>query len=223
MTVTVWGNFLRPGWNGTTNSATLPVLRLHRSQTRGEFARRITASSDIFQGTHRAPLCSVNFLTAHDGFTLEDLVITTSATTRPTVRRTATRHSHNLSINCGQEGTTENPAVLLERKRLKRALLATLLLARGTPMLLAGDEIGRSQDGNNNAYCQDNEISWVDWSKPDAELTEFVANLIRLRGIHGALPNFVGQARWWQRTQLRHGLVRCYRCDHERGTMEFSA
>lgn len=175
-------------WNDKFRD-TARAFWLHRSQSRGEFARRITASSDIFQGTHRAPLCSVNFLTAHDGFTLEDLVSYTERHNEANGEENRDGHSHNLSTNCGKEGPTDNPAVLLERRKLKRALFATLLLARGTPMLLAGDEIGRTQGGNNNAYCQDNEISWVDWSAPDEEMVEFVANLIRLRGIHGALPN----------------------------------
>jgi len=171
---------------------------LHRSRNRGEFARRITASSDVFQGSHRAPLCSVNYLTSHDGFTLQDLVSYNDRHNHANREDNRDGHGHNLSFNCGEEGETENPAVLVLRKRLKRAMLATLLLSRGTPMLLAGDEMGRTQQGNNNAYCQDNEISWTDWSERDPELEEFVAALIRLRGVHGAMPNSM----WARRTDL---------------------
>lgn len=162
---------------------------LHQGRTRGEFARRITASSDIFQGTHRAPLCSVNFITAHDGFTLEDLVSYNERHNEANGEENRDGHSHNLSDNCGHEGPANNPIILQERRRLKRALLASLLLSRGTPMLTAGDEMGRSQGGNNNAYCQDNEISWVDWSAIDTDLIDFVSRLNHLRGVHGAMPN----------------------------------
>jgi len=100
-------------------------------------------------------------------------------------------HGHNLSNNCGEEGATENAAILLRRRRSKRALLATLLLSRGTPMLLAGDEIGNTQNGNNNSYCQDNEISWIDWRAPDTKLMEYVSSLIRLRSVYGVVPSSV--------------------------------
>lgn len=173
---------------------------LQHNRSRGEYARRIMASSDIFQGSHRAPLCSVNFITAHDGFSLEDLVSYTEKHNEANGEDNRDGHSHNLSTNCGEEGPTTKPAVLMERRRLKRALLATLLLSRGTPMLLAGDEFGRSQGGNNNAYCQDNEISWLDWSQFDEKLCEFVALLIRLRGVHGAMPN----AMWGGRMDAAH-------------------
>ncbi|WP_341679104.1 glycogen debranching protein GlgX [Niveibacterium sp. SC-1] len=171
---------------------------LHRARNRGEFARRITASSDVFQGSHRAPLCSVNYVTSHDGFTLQDLVTYNDRHNHANREDNRDGHGHNLSFNCGEEGVTANPAVLILRKRLKRAMLATLLLSRGTPMLLAGDEMGRTQQGNNNAYCQDNEISWIDWSERDPELEDFVAALIRLRSVHGAMPNSM----WARRTDL---------------------
>jgi len=162
---------------------------LHRGRTRGEFARRIMASSDIFQGAHRSLLSSVNMVTAHDGFTLEDLVSYNSRHNEANGEENRDGHSYNLSNNCGEEGPTTNQAILLLRRKLKRALLATLLLSRGTPMLLAGDEIGNSQKGNNNAYCQDNEISWIDWRHADTNLAKFVASLISLRKVYSAAPS----------------------------------
>ncbi|MGH7089784.1 MAG: glycogen debranching protein GlgX, partial [Stellaceae bacterium] len=152
--------------------------------TLSDFATRLTASGDIFNRRGRRPLASVNFITAHDGFTLNDLVSYNDKHNEANGEENRDGSSNNSSWNHGAEGPSDDPAVRALRERQKRNLLATLLLAQGTPLLLAGDEFGRSQNGNNNAYCQDNEINWVDWEGIGAEgsaLTEFVRNLITLR------------------------------------------
>jgi glycogen operon protein len=148
-----------------------------------EFATRITGSGDKFNKRGRRPWASVNFLTAHDGFTLNDLVSYNDKHNEANGEDSRDGHSDNKSWNCGVEGPTDNADVRALRERQKRNMLATLLFSQGTPMLLAGDEFGRTQLGNNNAYCQDNEISWVDWnlSEEDLELIEFVKKLIALR------------------------------------------
>src|SRR5215468_10398747 len=129
----------------------------------GEFARRITGSSDLYGRSGRRPYASVNYVAAHDGFTLTDLVSYNEKHNEANLEDNRDGHNHNLSWNCGVEGPTDDPAIRALRARQKRNLLGTLLLSQGVPMLLAGDELGRTQRGNNNAYCQDNEISWVDW------------------------------------------------------------
>jgi glycogen operon protein len=155
----------------------------------GQLAYRLTGSADIFQASGRRPHASINFVTAHDGFTLHDVV--------------AYEHKHNeanqednhdgtddsLSWNHGAEGSTDDSAILEMREKTKRNLLATLFLSRGVPMLCAGDEMGRTQKGNNNAYCQDNEISWVDWNPDDRQkaLIDFTARMSRLRHAEGVL------------------------------------
>jgi glycogen operon protein len=147
----------------------------------GDFAQRITGSSDLYGGSGRRPWASVNFVTAHDGFTLRDLVSYDHKHNEANGEDDRDGESHNRSWNCGVEGPTDDPGVLALRARQQRNLLATLLLSQGIPMLLAGDEIGRSQGGNNNAYCQDGELSYLDWAHGDAELLEFVRGLIALR------------------------------------------
>ena len=149
--------------------------------TRGDFAQRLCASSDLFQPRQRAPAESVNFIVAHDGFTLRDLVSYDLRHNEANGEGNRDGHGHNLSWNCGHEGPTTDPEVLARRARLQRALLATLVLAQGTPMLAAGSEIGQSQHGNNNAYCQDNAISWLDWEQADTALMEFTSFLLALR------------------------------------------
>ena len=149
--------------------------------TRGQFAQRLAGSSDFFQAGGRSPLASVNYVCAHDGFNLADLVSYDMRHNEANGEDGRDGHPHNLSWNCGWEGPTGDPDVLARRARLKRALLASVLLAQGTPMLAAGDEIGHSQRGNNNPYCQDNEITWLDWSAADASLAAFTARLIALR------------------------------------------
>jgi len=151
----------------------------------GEFARRLTGSSDLYGRSGRRPNASVNFIAAHDGFTLHDLVSYNDKHNEANGEDNRDGHNHNLSWNCGVEGPTGDVAVLALRERQKRNLLATLLLSQGVPMLLSGDELGRTQHGNNNAYAQDNEISWLDWSLPAQEgLVDFVAQLIALRREH---------------------------------------
>jgi glycogen operon protein len=155
----------------------------------GEFARRLTGSSDLYGRSGRRPYASVNFVAAHDGFTLADLVSYNHKHNEANLEDNRDGHDHNLSWNCGVEGPTDDPAVRALRARQRRNLLATLLLSQGVPMLLAGDERGRTQLGNNNAYCQDNELSWLDWSD-DAEqeaLAGFTGRLIALRRAHPVL------------------------------------
>jgi isoamylase len=152
----------------------------------GEFARRLTGSSDLYGRSGRSPHASINFVTVHDGFTLADLVSYNGKHNEANLEDNRDGHDNNLSWNCGVEGATDDPAVLALRRRQMRNFLATLLLSQGVPMLLAGDEMGRTQQGNNNAYCQDNEISWVDWSLHDGQLWlfDFVRRLIALRHDH---------------------------------------
>ena len=152
----------------------------------GEFATRLTGSSDLYARNGRRPYASVNFVTCHDGFTLADLVSYAAKHNEANGEDNRDGSDNNLSWNHGIEGPTDDPAILALRARQKRNLLATLLLSQGVPMLLAGDEMGRSQHGNNNAYCQDNEIGWLSWQLSDAdrELLAFVARLLRLRREH---------------------------------------
>jgi glycogen operon protein len=153
----------------------------------GEFARRFAGSSDVFQHDVRLPTASVNFVTAHDGFTLRDLVSYDKKHNEANGEQNRDGHQHNLSWNCGVEGATENSDVLQLRARLQRALMATLFFSQGTPMLLAGDDIGHSQLGNNNAYCQDNAVCWLDWRRADDALAAFTGNLTALRRRYRAL------------------------------------
>jgi isoamylase len=155
----------------------------------GEFARRLTGSSDLYAHARRRPTASINFLSAHDGFTLHDLVSYNDKHNEANGEDNRDGHNHNLSWNCGVEGPTDDAEVLALRERQKRNFLATLFLSQGVPMLLAGDEMGRTQQGNNNAYAQDNEISWVDWTlTPQREaLLEFTRRLVSLRRRH---PSF---------------------------------
>ncbi len=147
----------------------------------GALAQRISGSSEIFRHNGRSPFAGVNFITAHDGFTLRDLVSYKHKHNQANGESNRDGHGHNISCNCGVEGETDNPAVLERRTRLQRALLATLFVSQGIPMLQGGDEIGRTQSGNNNAYCQDNALTWLDWQHADDSLAEFCAGLIRLR------------------------------------------
>jgi isoamylase len=152
----------------------------------GDFARRLTGSHDLFGANDRGPCASVNFITAHDGFTLHDLVSYNDKHNEANGEENRDGNTNNASWNHGAEGTTDDPAINELRERQKRNLMATLLLSQGVPMILAGDEIGRTQDGNNNAYCQDNELNWVDWYWDDAKWQElnFVKRMIRLRKEH---------------------------------------
>jgi glycogen operon protein len=162
--------------------------------TGGQLARRLAGSDDLFRAGGRSPLASINMVTAHDGFTLADLTAYRRKHNEANGEANRDGHSHNLSANAGHEGPTQAPAIVLRRAQWCRALLATLLCAQGTPQLLAGDELGHSQQGNNNAYCQDNPITWLDWSVADPVLTSFVAGLTRLRRQHPALRH----AQWFR-------------------------
>ncbi len=154
-----------------------------------EFAARITGSADLFNRRGRKPWASVNFITAHDGFTMNDLVSYNDKHNEANGEANRDGHSDNKSWNHGIEGPTDDPAIVELRERQKRNMLATLLVSQGTPLILAGDEMGRSQRGNNNAYCQDNEISWIDWTRNDRSeaLTAFAARLGILRATYPVL------------------------------------
>ncbi|HVS93798.1 MAG TPA: glycogen debranching protein GlgX [Mucilaginibacter sp.] len=176
-----------PGW-GEWNGKYRDIIREYWNGSEGvlgEFANRITGSADLYQD-YRRPTASINFITAHDGFTLTDLVSYNEKHNEANGENNNDGESHNRSNNYGVEGPTDDPAVNELRNRQKRNFLATLFLSQGVPMLLAGDEIGRTQQGNNNSYCQDNEISWIDWSKADNDLLEFTSKLIHLRQGHAA-------------------------------------
>ena len=170
-------------WNGQYRDCVRDFWR-GVDQTVSQFAYRISGSSDLYETTGRRPFASINFIAAHDGFTLRDLVSYNEKHNEANGEDNRDGEGHNRSWNCGEEGPSDNPDVLRLRARQQRNLLATLFLSQGIPMLLAGDEIGRTQRGNNNAYCQDNEISWIDWEHADRELLAFTASLISLRHTH---------------------------------------
>jgi len=175
-----------PGW-AEWNDRYRDTVRSYWKGDEGklpELASRITASADIFNKRGRRPWASVNFVTAHDGFTLNDLVSYNDKHNEANGEGNKDGHDHNLSFNHGVEGPTDDPEIRSLRLRQMRNMLATLLFSQGTPMLLAGDEFARTQHGNNNAYAQDNEISWIDWESIDEdgiELLEFTRKLIQLR------------------------------------------
>ena len=152
----------------------------------GEFARRLTGSSDLYEHNGRKPYASINFITAHDGFALHDVVSYNDKHNEANGEENRDGSDNNNSWNCGAEGATDDEEINVLRARQKRNLLATLFFSQGVPMLLAGDEMGRSQQGNNNAYCQDNEISWVNWalSAADQDFLAFVQRVITLRREH---------------------------------------
>jgi len=154
----------------------------------GEFAQRLTGSSDLYGRSGRRPHASINYITSHDGFTLADLVSYDERHNEVNGESGLDGHDNNLSWNCGVEGPTDDPGIRALRARQQRNFLATLLLSHGVPMLLAGDETGRTQQGNNNAYCQDNELSWVDWALDEEReaLLGFTRRLVRLRREHPA-------------------------------------
>ena len=170
-------------WNGQYRDTVRDFWRSHEGLL-GRFASRFTGSSDIFASRGRRPTSSVNFITVHDGFTLQDLVSYNQKHNEANGEDNRDGSDDNRSWNCGVEGPTADQEVLDLRARQKRAMLATLLLSFGIPLMLGGDEMGRTQQGNNNAYCQDNEITWVDWSHVDADLYEFTSRLIRFRLDH---------------------------------------
>jgi isoamylase len=184
------GNFppLWTEWNGKFRDTVRDFWRGEKS-TLAEFGSRLTGSSDLYQDDSRRPLASINFVTAHDGFTLRDLVSYNEKHNDANGEGGQDGESHNRSWNCGVEGETDDPAVLALRARQQRNMLTTLLISQGVPMLAHGDEIGRTQQGNNNVYCQDNELAWVNWNLTESqqELLEFTGRLFRLRNEHPVL------------------------------------
>jgi glycogen operon protein len=180
-------------WNGKYRDCLRDYWRGAESML-GEFAFRFTGSPDLYENDYRRPTASVNFVTAHDGFSLHDLVSYNEKYNMDNGENNMDGEDHNRSWNCGVEGPTTDPHVIELRNRQKRNMLTTLFLSQGVPMLLAGDELGRTQGGNNNAYCQDNEISWVHWEEADVELMQFVRNIIHFRKNH---PVF-SRRRWFQ-------------------------
>ncbi len=170
-------------WNGRYRDVMRDFWR-GREGLIGEFAARLCGSSDLYVAAGRRPTASVNLITVHDGFTLADLVSYDGKHNEANGEDNRDGSNDNRSWNCGAEGPTDDQGVLDLRARQSRAMLATLLLSFGVPMLLGGDELGRTQRGNNNAYCQDNEISWFDWSATDERLTAFTKQLIALRRAH---------------------------------------
>jgi len=184
------GNFpvLWAEWNAAYRDTVRRSVKGDAGQV-GGLGFRLTGSSDLYGHNGRQPYASINFITAHDGFTLHDLVSYNEKHNEVNGEENRDGHNENLSWNCGVEGETDDPIVFALREQQKRNFLATLLLSQGVPMILAGDEIGRTQKGNNNAYCQDNEISWLDWKldRPRRELLEFTRYLIRLVDEHPVL------------------------------------
>jgi len=170
-------------WNGKYRDVVRDFWR-GEPATLGELAARITGSADLYESDGRRPVASVNFVTAHDGFTLRDLVSYNQKHNEANGEDNNDGESENRSWNCGVEGPTDDPAVTALRSRQQRNFLATLLLSQGVPMLLHGDELGRTQQGNNNTYAQDSELSWVDWAHADLALIEFTCSLVRLRKEH---------------------------------------
>jgi glycogen operon protein len=172
-------------WNGKYRDSVRDFWRAEPSSL-GEFASRFTGSSDLYEIDGRRPIASINFVTAHDGFTLNDLVSYNDKHNDANGEDNRDGESHNRSWNGGEEGPTEDPEIVKLRERQKRNFLATLLLSQGVPMISHGDELGRTQGGNNNVYCQDNEISWVDWEAARLQevQTRFTSQLMKLRADH---------------------------------------
>jgi isoamylase len=216
------GNFpvLWSEWNGIYRDTMRDYWRGQAGV--GAFASRFTGSSDLYQSDGRQPFASINFITAHDGFTLTDLVSYNDKHNEANLEDNRDGESHNRSWNCGVEGPTDDAEIIELRRRQQRNFLTTLMLSQGVPMLLGGDELGRTQHGNNNAWCQDNELSWFDWEldEPRQELLAFTRRLIALRKEHGvfrrrrflegrdgsgsdALPDV-----WWFRPDGRRMTIR---------------
>jgi glycogen operon protein len=199
------GNFpaLWSEWNGKYRDTVRDYWR-GAEQTLGEFAHRLSGSPDLYASNGRRPLASVNFVTAHDGFTLRDLVSYNDKHNEANGEDNRDGESHNRAWNHGTEGPSDDPAITVLRARQQRNFLTTLLLSQGVPMIVAGDEIGRTQHGNNNAYCQDNELSWVAWADADSDLLYFTVALLAFRRAH---PVF-RRRRWFEGRPLRGQDVR---------------
>ncbi|HMK97833.1 MAG TPA: glycogen debranching protein GlgX [Acidimicrobiales bacterium] len=195
------GNFpvLWSEWNGRYRDSVRDYWRQQNTSI-GELAHRLTGSSDLYEATGRRPWASVNFVTAHDGFTLVDLVTYNEKHNEANGEGNADGTDDNRSWNCGVEGPSDDPKIVSLRKRQARNFLASLAFSLGVPMLLGGDELGRSQRGNNNAYCQDNEVSWYDWDRVDTDLLAWVRSVLRLRRSHVVFT----RRRFLQGRPLRH-------------------
>src|ERR671912_491896 len=186
-------------WNGAYRDTVRDFWRGEPSL--GDFASRVAGSADLYEHSGRRPFASINFVTAHDGFTLRDLVSYNEKHNEANGEDNRDGESHNRSWNHGVEGPTDDPEILEARAREQRNFIATLLLSQGVPMLLHGDELSRTQDGNNNTYAQDSEISWVHWDEADRPLVEFTAAVARLRADH---PTF-RRRRFFRGTTVRTG------------------
>jgi isoamylase len=180
-------------WNGKYRDTIRDYWRGADSML-GEFALRLTGSPDLYFNDYRHPFASINFVTAHDGFTLQDLVSYNDKHNEANGENNSDGESHNRSWNCGAEGATDDEEVLKLRARQKRNFMATLFLSQGVPMIVAGDELGRSQGGNNNAYCQDSELSWINWEEHDHDFVAFMQKLIHFYRNH---PVFC-RKRWFK-------------------------
>ena len=194
------GNFppLWSEWNGKYRDTVRDYWRGEPS-TLGEFASRFTGSADLYEASGRRPYASINFVTAHDGFTLRDLVSYNEKHNEDNGEENRDGDDHNRSWNCGVEGETDDPDITALRARQQRNFLATLLLSQGVPMISHGDELGRIQHGNNNAYCQDNEVAWIDWENIDEDLLAFTRGLIQLRRAHTVIQ----RRHWFEGSPVR--------------------
>jgi glycogen operon protein len=194
------GNFpvLWSEWNGQYRDTVRDFWR-GAERTLGEFANRFTGSSDLYASARRSPHASINFVTCHDGFTLRDLVSYDEKHNEANGEDNRDGEPHNRSWNCGAEGETDDPQILSIRRRQRRNFLATLLLSQGVHMILAGDELGRTQRGNNNAYCHDGPLSWIHWDTIDAELRQFARKLVAFRLSHPVLS----RRRWFEGRSIR--------------------
>jgi isoamylase len=189
-------------WNGKYRDTIRDYWRGADSML-GEFALRLTGSPDLYFNDYRHPFASINFVTAHDGFTLQDLVSYNEKHNEANGENNNDGESHNRSWNCGAEGATNDPHILALRARQKRNFMATLFLSQGVPMFVAGDELGRTQGGNNNAYCQDNEISWINWKDMDTDFLAFTQKLIHFYRRH---PVF-SRKRWFKGVPVKDTTV----------------
>ena len=187
-------------WNGRYRDTVRDFWRGEDSSL-AQFAYCFTGSSDLYESNGRRPNASINFITAHDGFTLNDLVSYNEKHNEENGEDNRDGESHNRAWNCGVEGDTDDPQVLRLRNQQRRNFLVTLMLSQGVPMLLSGDELGRTQKGNNNAYCQDNELSWLDWDLQESNesLLDFTRQLIYFRRQH---PVF-RRRKWFQGRAIR--------------------
>lgn len=199
------GNF-PPGWaewNGKYRDCMRDYWRGANSML-SEFALRFTGSPDLYKEGYRKPTASINFITAHDGFTLQDLVSYNEKHNEANAENNNDGESHNRSWNCGAEGATNDADIIALRNQQKRNFLTTLFLSQGVPMLVAGDELSKTQNGNNNAYCQDNQISWINWQHADKEFLSFVQKLTHFQHAH---PVFC-RRRWFKGKPIHNSGVK---------------